>query len=363
MVIPTRTIAILVFAGCLSAQSTATRNIVTVPKWEPIDEVQEGMCGSFAHGMFHPMRIQALYSTKDIPYLVGRISGMEFRPRRTPMRRYPYPRTTFRMDVSLSVGPRTPASASLTYASNHGGAVPTRVFSGTVTWPAVSPYETPEFVAAVPFQRAFAYVGPSGKSLVVDTSVRWSNLGAGTWRFGIATKDLGWSWVHFRNNGSCGKFRGNVWTNDPLVPGATVRWFIRGVPARSLVFGGFGFVGAPEYWGGKSLPIYLGHNCFLNIGPAVWFAAFADKSNMAYLPLQVIPRDRRWQGVALFAQAMWPKQSAPLGFVVGNSAEARIGSGSAPDASYLDSSINTTNRPRGDRLYRTQAPVLRLHFQ
>ncbi len=168
---------------------------------------------------------------------------------------------TFQTTIAVSVGPRSPASASTSFASNHGQNLVT-VFTGGLSLPATTSSAWPApWQVPIPFASPVPYSNTAGQSLVIEFQTTGSS-NQRSWSLEGYRAEVGNSMTELYQSGcthSGGTASGGWgWSSQGLVPGGTFQLNLSGYPLNnpSLAANGlfFGVAGQGSPIGGLITP-------------------------------------------------------------------------------------------------------------
>jgi len=325
-----------------------TQKTLTVPRKGIADTVGMGTGMIVPAKRWLPARQQCMYASKDLPMSAILIREVAFQPNQP--RDFGLEKAVVGMTLDASMGPRLPRKRSLTFALNHGKAI-TRVFSGKINLPYVSPRAKRDWLFRIPFNKPFVANSKLGPSLVLDfatTSVatnmnrRWaliqSRLDSGSVKF----QGIGYN-CHFKKIPF-------FWQTYPggISIGATTSWYGAPLKPNQPGFLAIGDAGWGSRWGGLTLPIDLSPfgapGCKWELRPLLFFPFLVNSRGGGAVSGIRIPSNPRLANLNLYAQGAYayPKANA-LGWLFLPSLEWRIGTGedhdSAAIAAYTYNSI------------------------
>ncbi|MFQ5504392.1 MAG: hypothetical protein ACE5F1_06275 [Planctomycetota bacterium] len=213
-----------------------------------------------------------------------------------------------------------------------------------MNWPARTISQPSDFVARIPFQRAFSFDRSKGKSLVMDIRSVQSTLGPNDrWLCAMIWPDNG---AIRHNNLKSGNLQ-SCWllharfysasTRRLFMPGGRYAptWF--GTPRNAPCLASIGFQGDGGKWGNWKLPIYLREpGCYWWVASVFFWPFQSDFQGVGRVPALPIPNDKRVIGLTFYDQSacLTPALNR-LGFVTLFSLKILIGSGHKPNAAWV----------------------------
>lgn len=295
--------------------------------------------------------IQLLYDADQITTQQGLITGMRFRQSQiTATQTYPSYQKNYK--VTAYTVTQSAATMSADPAINAGAAVPTVVFQGPLTLPAVTMITTypGAFAIDIPFSLPYVFDGAQGNLLLVLETDDTTAVPTGSYRIDA---------VNLRNNQVTGlsasldsqgcTAQGLYLTlaTDPtsaVVGGAITQSIGSSTPgAFPIVFSGLSFSVQQA-----NLAIYGMPNCTSWLGPAAFKMLFENVGG-GYSPLLwSLPVDPSIEGVALAGQAFGlPPNGLLTDSVTSNGSAVRIGSSTFPTVKSNMSFRSTGNWAMG----------------
>ena len=257
--------------------------------------------------------------------------------------------------IVLSVSPNDWSMATNTFASNHGP-MPTTVLSGQIslpaatnqaTWPA--PWQTP-----FPFSTPYVFVGPAGKSLVIDI-MQTGNTGTTQWYIEYTTPDRGGRNANGAAPSTCknsgGQYASGLSYNGTIIPGSV--WYVNysGLPNNAPGFAWLGSQGVGGSWSGLPLPVdltpYGAPGCNIFASPDYVIPMVATGTSSRWPNIQ-IPNSPAVAGVSFFDHSLWLDPPANAwGLVVGWSSRWAIGTQIGAPGAFLVATGNSAGNPTG----------------
>lgn len=311
-------------------------NFVVVPHWRAAPDTYEFYDNWLVpQPLDMPTHQQYAYDVRDFGVTTANLTAVSFRTRGWRSRNgLDYPMVQLQVTVSLWHAPFGPNGLQAGFAANGGPG--TVVFSGGVGWPGRKYKDPARFVGRIPFRRPFLFDRNKGKSLVMDVRTQWSSLQQGYyWTCAAAWRDRGNVWAQPpRQPRLCWNAGGgSVWR---FYPGGAYAPKWEGAPKSAHCFASFGFAGYGATWFGKTLPIDLyGRICLWGAASVLFLPFRTDARGVGQVTLP-IPDDPRVIGLKLYDQTgcVTPGHN-PIGLVTFVSAVILIGSGHAPNATWV----------------------------
>ena len=301
----------------------------------------------------HDSRTQSLYDSMDVNTTFGLLAAIEVR--RPQGLGNQNPATTTNLTIDISTTPNGYASASSTFANNHGSNQ-TQVFSGPISLPAESnpgswpaPWQMP-FIFTTPFP----FVQVPGEALVIDF-LQTGNQATTPWYVEHTRRDTGNRVSNPSAQSSCrfsnGNYNNSLGYSRPLVGGT---WYVNygSILPNTNGIAALGLTGVGGTWGANPLPLdltFLGApGCSWSIDPMFTVPMVSTASGQGQWPHIPIPNNPALGGVSFYDHSVWMDAAANAGgLVTGWSSEWIIGTNTGAPGAIVYATGNSALNPTG----------------